>query len=76
MMKSSEVEHDIQTELEVLKIGTGCRFLTSLRAYKETPENYIIVMDYMAGGDLHDLITEWMPFDMQTTRYISYDHIL
>ncbi|XP_071983549.1 protein kinase C alpha type-like isoform X2 [Engystomops pustulosus] len=76
MMKSSEVEHDIQTELEVLKIGTGCRFLTSLRAYKETPENYIIVMDYMAGGDLHDLITELMPFDMQTTSDLKPLNIL
>ncbi|XP_071983631.1 B-cell lymphoma/leukemia 10 isoform X2 [Engystomops pustulosus] len=76
MMKSSEVEHDIQTELEVLKIGTGCRFLTSLRAYKETHENYIIVMDYMAGGDLHDLITEWMPFDMQTTSDLKPLNIL
>lgn len=62
------MEDNILTELEVLKISTGCRFLISMRASMETPTDYMIAMDYMAGGDLFSLMMEWMPFDVQTTR--------
>ena len=68
IMTKSRIEDKIFAELKVLKIAAGSRFLTSMRASMETPEVYIIAMDYMAGGDLFNLMMEWMPFDIQTTR--------
>ncbi|CAK9298249.1 unnamed protein product [Gordionus sp. m RMFG-2023] len=45
-----------ENEKEVLKIATNQNFLIGYHACFETPNNYIIAMDYACGGDLDNLI--------------------
>ncbi|XP_075711080.1 serine/threonine-protein kinase Sgk1-like [Rhinoderma darwinii] len=75
IMAKSQTVDKIFAELEVLEIAAGSRFLTSMRASIETPSDYIIVMDYMAGGDLFNLMAEWMPFDIQNTRLFAAEMV-
>ncbi|XP_075688597.1 uncharacterized protein LOC142657452 [Rhinoderma darwinii] len=75
IMAKSQIKDKIFAELEVLEIAAGSHFLTSMRASIETPSDYIIVMDYMAGGDLFNLMEEWMPFDIYNTRLFAAEMV-
>ncbi|KAM4024494.1 uncharacterized protein ACNLHF_025363 isoform 2-T2 [Anomaloglossus baeobatrachus] len=71
MEKTSCSKNNIATEIEILKMAAGCRFTTSLRAFMETTNKYIIVLDFMGGGDLYNHMVESAPFDMETTRLFA-----
>ncbi|XP_077113361.1 protein kinase C theta type-like isoform X2 [Ranitomeya variabilis] len=75
MEKSRCDENTFSTELKVLSMGAGCRFITSLRGSVETPQGYIIAMEYMAGGDLFSHMGESMQFDTVTTRRFAAEMV-
>ncbi|XP_075197702.1 ribosomal protein S6 kinase alpha-6-like [Anomaloglossus baeobatrachus] len=74
--KSRCTEDKVSTEIEVLKMANGCRYLMSLRAFTETPMEYLIAMDYMARGDLFDHMAVSMPFNMETISDLKPENIL
>ncbi|CAJ0963981.1 unnamed protein product [Ranitomeya imitator] len=73
--KSHCKKEKVFTEVEILKMATGCRYLMSLRAFTETPSDYLIAMDYMARGDLFDFMVQSKPFDMETTRLFAAEMV-
>ncbi|XP_073408768.1 protein kinase C-like 1 [Dendrobates tinctorius] len=76
MEKSKCKEEKVFTELGILQMATECRYLMSLRAFTKTPEEYLIAMEYMAGGDLFDHMRHWMPFNIQTTRLFAAEMVM
>ncbi|CAJ0967091.1 unnamed protein product [Ranitomeya imitator] len=52
----------------VLQIAERSPFLCASFATFQTSDYLFYVMDYMVGGDLHQLIKIKAPFDMETTR--------
>ncbi|XP_073399466.1 RAC serine/threonine-protein kinase-like [Dendrobates tinctorius] len=76
MAKKQRKKEKVYKELEIMKIATGCRYLMSLRAFAETPDDYLIGMDYMVRGDLFNHMTHWMPFNIQTTSDLKPENIL
>ncbi|XP_065318650.1 atypical protein kinase C-like [Gordionus sp. m RMFG-2023] len=57
LKKNSVKAFDLyENEKEVLKIATNQNFLIGYHACFQTPNNYIIAMDYACGGDLDNLI--------------------
>ncbi|XP_073442493.1 protein kinase C-like 1B [Dendrobates tinctorius] len=75
MEKSCCDEETFSTELKVLSIGADCRFITSLRGFVETSQDYIIAMEAMAGGDLFSQMLESMKFDIETTRRFAAEMV-
>ncbi|KAM4017581.1 ribosomal protein S6 kinase 2 beta-like isoform 2-T2 [Anomaloglossus baeobatrachus] len=65
----------ICTEIHVLGLTAECPYLMSLRAYMETPIEYIIAMEYMAGGDLLQHMTQLMPYDIKTVRRFAAEMV-
>ncbi|KAM4017257.1 protein kinase C delta type-like isoform 1-T1 [Anomaloglossus baeobatrachus] len=55
-------------EKHALQIAQRSPFLCSSYATFQSPDHLFYVMDYMAGGDLHHLIKNKAPFDVETTR--------
>ncbi|XP_075197704.1 ribosomal protein S6 kinase alpha-6-like [Anomaloglossus baeobatrachus] len=74
--KSRCAEDKVSTEIEVLKMASGCCYLMSLRAFTDTPIEYLIAMDYMARGDLFDHMAVSMPFNMETISDLKPENIL
>ncbi|XP_077137758.1 protein kinase C-like 1B [Ranitomeya variabilis] len=52
----------------VLQIAERSPFLCASFATFQTSDYLFYVMDYMVGGDLHQLIKSKAPFDIETTR--------
>ncbi|CAJ0943961.1 unnamed protein product [Ranitomeya imitator] len=52
----------------LLQIAEQSPFLCASYATFQTSDYLFYVMDYMAGGDLHHLIKNKAPFDIETTR--------
>ncbi|CAJ0963490.1 unnamed protein product [Ranitomeya imitator] len=76
MEKSRCDEGTFSTELKVLSMGAQCRFITSLRGFLETPQVYIIAMEFMPGGDLSSQMGESMMFEIETTSDLKPHNIL
>ncbi|XP_075706365.1 uncharacterized protein LOC142740827 [Rhinoderma darwinii] len=68
IMEKKRMKAQISVELEIMELAIGSRFLTYLRASLETPKFFLIVMDYMAGGDLHHFMAGKLPLNMDMTR--------
>ncbi|XP_077148811.1 serine/threonine-protein kinase Sgk1-like [Ranitomeya variabilis] len=75
MDKSSCREDIFSRELEVMRMAAGCPYLMSMRAYMETPVDYGIAMDYMAGGDLFNHMKDSKLFNTQTTRLFAAEMV-
>ncbi|XP_077148885.1 serine/threonine-protein kinase Sgk1-like isoform X2 [Ranitomeya variabilis] len=75
MEKSRCDEGTFSTELKVLSMGADCRFITSLRGFFETPQVYIIAMEFMPGGDLFSQMGESMMFETETTRRFAAEMV-
>ncbi|CAJ0964549.1 unnamed protein product [Ranitomeya imitator] len=69
-------EGTFSTELKVLSMGADCHFITSLRGFFETPQVYIIAMEFMPGGDLSSQMGESMMFETETTSDLKPHNIL
>ncbi|XP_077117144.1 uncharacterized protein LOC143773632 isoform X1 [Ranitomeya variabilis] len=65
----------ISTEVEVLRLAAGCPYLMSMRAFMETPTEYAIAMDYMAGGDLFHHMEDSMLFNTKTIRLFAAEMV-
>ncbi|XP_073403942.1 serine/threonine-protein kinase Sgk1-B-like isoform X3 [Dendrobates tinctorius] len=75
IMDKKSCEHIISTEVEVLRLAAGCPYLMSMRAFMETPTEYAIAMDYMAGGDLFHHMKDSMMFNTKTTRLFAAEMV-
>ncbi|XP_077148836.1 uncharacterized protein LOC143809666 isoform X2 [Ranitomeya variabilis] len=74
-MDKSSCKYIISTELEVLRMADGCPYLMSMRAFMETPTEYAIAMDYLAGGDLHHHMKDSMLFNTKTIRLFAAEMV-
>ncbi|XP_069594506.1 uncharacterized protein [Ranitomeya imitator] len=75
-MDKSSCEDIISRELEVLRMAAGCPYLMSMRAFMETPTEYAIAMDYMAGGDLLHHMKDSVLFNSKTISDLKPENIL
>ncbi|KAM4017229.1 calcium-independent protein kinase C-like isoform 1-T1 [Anomaloglossus baeobatrachus] len=76
IIKKSRCYKDmISTELDVLTMAAGCRYLMPMREFLETPIEYVIAMDYMAGGDLYGYMEYSMMFNTKTIRLFAAEMV-
>ncbi|XP_077155974.1 uncharacterized protein LOC143818607 [Ranitomeya variabilis] len=62
-------------EKALLQLAEQSPFLCASYATFQTSDYLFYVMDYMAGGDLSDLIRNKAPFDVETTRLYTAELI-
>ncbi|XP_077148469.1 uncharacterized protein LOC143809239 isoform X1 [Ranitomeya variabilis] len=74
-MDKSSCEDIIYIELEVLRMAAGCPYLMSMRGFMETPTEYAIAMDYMAGGDLLHHMNDSILFNPKTIRLFAAEMV-
>ncbi|XP_040264865.1 protein kinase C delta type-like [Bufo bufo] len=75
IMEKKLMNTKISVELEIMELAVGSRFLTYLRTSMETAKYFIIVMDYMAGGDLRQFMAGKLPLNMDTARFFASEMV-
>ncbi|KAM4704969.1 protein kinase C theta type-like [Rhinophrynus dorsalis] len=65
----------IMVEQRVLEVAGGCRFLTHAYATFETEEHLYYVMDYLAGGDLFELLSKNRRLDSDTIKFFAAEMV-
>ncbi|CAK9298318.1 unnamed protein product [Gordionus sp. m RMFG-2023] len=77
LKKNSVKAFDLyENEKEVLKIATNQPFLIGYHACFQTPNNYIIAMDYACGGDLDNLIKYLGRIPEESTKFYVAELVL
>ncbi|KAM4704978.1 ribosomal protein S6 kinase alpha-2-like [Rhinophrynus dorsalis] len=66
----------IMVEQRVLEVAGGCKFLTHAYATFETKEHLYYVMDYVAGGDLFELLSMNRRLDSDTIKDLKPENVL
>ncbi|XP_044125226.1 protein kinase C theta type-like [Bufo gargarizans] len=75
IMQKKLMNTKISVELEIMELAVRSRFLTYLRTSMETAKYFIIVMDYMAGGDLRQFMAGKLPLNMDTARFFASEMV-